>query len=68
MLKQTIKCDPKGDALILMKTARMCELDLRISYDKVLQLENQLATAVYHNMEKKAVVCPAQLHKGLFTT
>ena len=39
-------------------------LGLSISYE---QLENQLATAVCQDIEKKGVVCPAQLRKGLFT-
>ena len=28
MLKQTMKCDPEGDALILMKTARIVREDI----------------------------------------
>ena len=36
-------------------------LGLSISYDRILQLENQLATAVCQDIEKKGVVCPAQL-------
>ena len=46
---------------------QLYELGLSISYDRILQLENQLATAVCRDMEKKGVVCPAQLRKGLFT-
>ena len=34
----------------------------------MLQLENQLATAVCRDMDNKGVVCPAQLHKGFFTS
>ena len=47
---------------------QLYELGLSISYDRVLQLENQLATAVCQDMDNKGVVCPAQLHKGLFTS
>ncbi len=46
---------------------QLYELGVSISYDRILQLENQLATAVCQDMEKKGVVCPAQLRKGLFT-
>ena len=46
---------------------QLFELDLSISYNRVLQLENQLATAVRQDMEEKNVVCPAQLRLGLFT-
>ena len=42
-------------------------LGLSISYDRNLQLENQLATAVYQDTGKNGIVCPTQLHKGLFT-
>ena len=43
------------------------DLGLSANYDRVLQLKNQLATAVCQDIEKKGVVCPSQLHKGLFT-
>jgi hypothetical protein len=46
---------------------QLYELGLSISYDRILQIENQLATAVCRDMEKKGVVCPTQLRKGLFT-
>lgn len=42
-------------------------LGLSVSYDRIMQLENQLATAVCEDIEKKGVVCPAQLRIGLFT-
>lgn len=45
----------------------MYELGLSISYDRVLQLENQLANAVCDDIDKKGIVCPTQLRKGLFT-
>ena len=43
------------------------ELSLSVSYNRVLQLESQIAFAVCEDFRKKGVVCPAQLHKGLFT-
>ena len=43
------------------------ELGLSVSYDRVLQLENQLATAVSLHTQKENVVCPPQLRLGLFT-
>ena len=43
------------------------ELGLSVSYDRVLQLENQLATAVSLHTQKEGVVCPPQLRLGLFT-
>lgn len=43
------------------------ELGLSVSYDRVLQLENQLATAVCLHTQKEGVVCPPQLRLGLFT-
>jgi len=42
------------------------ELGLSVSYDSLR--ENQLATAVCEDIEKKGVVCVSQLRKGLFTT
>ena len=46
---------------------QLFNLGLSISYDRVMQLENQLATAVCQDMVEKGVVCPNQLRKGLFT-
>ena len=46
---------------------QLFELGLGISYNRVLQLENHLATPVGQDMEKKSVVCLAQLCKGLFS-
>ena len=43
------------------------ELGLSVSYNRVLQLENQIAFTVCEDFKKKGVVCPAQLRKGLFT-
>lgn len=38
-----------------------------VSVDRILEVENQLATAVCQDIEKRGVVCPAQLRKGLVT-
>ena len=47
---------------------QLYDLGLSVSYDRVLQLESQLATAVCEDfLEKKAVVPASQRH-GLFTT
>ena len=43
------------------------ELGFSISYDRVLQLESKLATAVCDDIDKKGIVCPTQLRKGLFS-
>ena len=43
------------------------ELGLSVSYDKILQLENQLATAVCEDIVRNGKVCPVQLRKGLVT-
>ena len=48
-------------------------LGLSVSYDRIFQLENQLAVAVCEDIVKedivkKGVVCPAQLRKELFTS
>ena len=45
----------------------MNNLGFSISYDRVIQLENQLAFAVCLDVAIKDVVCPSQLCKGLFT-
>ena len=46
---------------------QLYDLGLSVSYDRVLQLESQLATAVCEDFQKKGVVVPAQLRRGLFT-
>ena len=43
------------------------ELGLSVSYDRVLQLENQLATAVSLHTQKEGFVSPPQLRLELFT-
>jgi len=42
-------------------------LGLSVSYDRVLQLESQLATAVCEDFQKKGILVPAQLQRGIFT-
>ena len=42
-------------------------LGLSVSYNRVLQVENQMAIAVCEDIKNKGIVCPAQLRKGLFT-
>ena len=39
---------------------------LSICYDRVLEVENELATAVCQDIETKGAVVPAQFRKGLF--
>ena len=46
---------------------QMHDLGLSVSYDRVLHLENHLATAVCEDMKRKGVVCPVQLRFQLFT-
>ena len=46
---------------------QLYDLGLSVSYDRVLQLESQLATAVCENFQDKGTVVPAQLRHGLFT-
>ena len=39
---------------------------LSISYDRVLEIENELATAVCQDIEKNGAVVPTQVRKELF--
>ena len=41
-------------------------MGLSVSYDRILQLENQLATSVCEFTKEIGLVCPIQLHHGLF--
>ena len=43
------------------------QLGLSVSYDRILQLENQLATSVCERTKEIGIVCPIQLRHGLFT-
>ena len=42
-------------------------MGMSVSYDRVLEIENSLATAVCKRFEKENLVCPANLRKGLTT-
>lgn len=46
---------------------RLHALGLSVSYSRILQLENQLASAVCQKAQREGVVCPSQLRIGLFT-
>ena len=54
---------------ILMHGPPLYDLGLSVSYmyDRVLQFESNLATAVCENFQDKGEVVPAQLRHGLFT-
>ena len=45
----------------------MNELGLSVGYDRILQLENQLANSVCLHAEDIGLVCPSQLRHGNFT-
>lgn len=47
--------------------SQLFNMGLSVSYERVLQLEGQLATAVCNNFQSKGVVVPAELRHGLFT-
>ena len=42
-------------------------MGVSVSYDRVLEIENSLATAVCKRFEEENLVCPANLRKGLVT-
>ena len=42
-------------------------MGVSVSYDRVLEIENSLATAVCKRFEEENLVCPANLRKGLIT-
>ena len=46
---------------------QLCQMGLSVSYVRILQLENQLATSVCEFTKEIGLVCPIQLHHGLFT-
>ena len=46
---------------------QLCQFGLSVSYDRVLQVENQLATGVCQHIAEIGLVCPSQLHHGPFT-
>ena len=45
---------------------QLCQLGLSVSYDRILQIENQLATAVCRFTEEIGLVC-RQMRPGIFT-
>ena len=46
---------------------QLYNLGICVSYDRIIQLENQLATAVCNDFHDKKAVVPTQLRNGLFT-
>ena len=48
-------------------TKQLYQMGLSISYDRVMELEDWLATSVCEPFEEDVVVYPACLKKGLFT-
>ncbi len=46
---------------------KLSKLGLCISYDRVIKLENSIATAVCRCYEEEQLVCPPNLRTGLFT-
>ena len=46
---------------------QLYQMGLSISYDRVMELEDWLATSVCESFEEDGVVFPASLRKGLFT-
>ena len=48
-------------------TNQLYQMGFSISYDRVIELEEWIATSVYERFEEDGVVVPASLRKGLFT-
>ncbi len=46
---------------------QLCQFGLSVSYDRIIQVENQLATGVCQHIAEIGLVCPSQLRHGLFT-
>ena len=46
--------------------AELSYLGLSVSYDRILQLENQIASSLCEHGNETGVVCPSRLHHGLF--
>ena len=51
---------------ILKPDLKSYQFGLSVSYDRILQVENQLATAVCQHIAEIGLVCPSQLRHGLF--
>ena len=47
--------------------SELYRLGLSVSYDRILELENQIATSVCNSINETSLVCPHQLRHGLFT-
>ena len=46
---------------------QMAKLGISVSYDRVCQVENNLALSVCQQFNEDGVVCPSNLRKGIFT-
>ena len=46
---------------------QLCQFGLSVSYDRILQVENHLATGVCQDIAEIGIVCPSQLRHELFT-
>lgn len=46
---------------------QLYQFGLSVSYDQISQVENQLATGVCQHIAEIGLVCPSQLHHGVFT-
>lgn len=46
---------------------QLYQFGLSVSYDQVIQIENQLAAGVCQHIAEIGLVCPSQLQNGLFT-
>ena len=47
--------------------SELYRLSLSVSYDRILELENQIATSFCNSINETGLVCPHQLRHGLFT-
>ena len=47
--------------------SELCHLGLSVSYDRILELENEIATSLCNSINEIGLVCTHQLHHGLFT-
>ena len=45
----------------------MAKLGISVSYDRVCQVENNLAVSVCQQSNDDGIVCPSNLRKGIFT-
>lgn len=46
---------------------QMSKLGISATYERICQVENNLALSVCHQFESESIVCPSNLRKGLFT-